>query len=125
LRPKTTRTTRQRTRTSLRNKADALWSKRVRERDGSCRRCGKGPPEVVLQAAHVVPRRYYAVRFDLRNGLALCLGCHKWQTEFPIQGRRFLVDAVGPGLFEELETLAEAPHDKPDYEAILAGLRDA
>lgn len=58
----------------LRKKADDLWAAAVKEDwNHRCAICGKGG---VLHAHHLIPRAHYAVRFDLRNGIALCSYCH-------------------------------------------------
>jgi hypothetical protein len=59
----------------LRDKADALWSYAVREDWGHrCAICGASN----LQAHHLVGRGNQATRYSLRNGIALCEGCHKF-----------------------------------------------
>ena len=53
---------------------DALWSHLVKHRSGNkCQRCLS---IVAVQAHHIIERRYTATRWDLRNGIALCLNCH-------------------------------------------------
>lgn len=93
---------------TLRNKADRLWSEAVRARDGFCQRCGRQPPEIVLQAAHVLSRRYKAIRWDLRNGLALCLGCHHFAHKQPVEWDWFVRDRLGE-MYDELR------HEAVDY----------
>ena len=60
-------------RSSQRTAADRAFSLFIRKRDGACRACGSTDG---LQCAHVWSRRYHAVRFDERNAVALCRGCH-------------------------------------------------
>lgn len=59
----------------LLKKCSEEWSRAVRLRDGKCMRCGATEN---LAAHHWIvsrarSRRY---RFDLRNGVSLCYGCH-------------------------------------------------
>lgn len=56
-------------------KADALWSLCVRSRDGQCVLCGS---KNALQAHHWIVTRNQSnkYKFDLRNGVSLCYGCH-------------------------------------------------
>lgn len=56
-------------------KADDLWSKCIRTRDGECILCGN---KNALQAHHFVVTRAQSAtyRYDLRNGVTLCYGCH-------------------------------------------------
>jgi len=54
---------------TLKRMADQLWSLAVRDDwNNCCAVCGKHP----CHAHHLVPRQHYALRFDLRNGIALC-----------------------------------------------------
>ena len=59
---------------------DVRWSQDVRERDGhTCVYCLAGKDTgTSVQAAHIVPRRYLATRYDLLNGLSLCYQHHQW-----------------------------------------------
>lgn len=88
---------------TLRNKADALWGKAVRQRDGACRRCGKTE---VLQAAHIISRRYKATRWDLDNGIALCRGCHHWNHHFPVEYDWWIRELIGEKKYESLRLQA-------------------
>lgn len=55
---------------SLKNKADRKWAESVkRNAKGRCERCGKYEG---VQSHHVVGRQNHALRFDVRNGVALC-----------------------------------------------------
>ena len=60
-------------------KATRMHSELVRSR-GICARCGRthGP----FDAAHIIPRRYNAVRTDESNAWCLCKGCHLRTTEW-------------------------------------------
>lgn len=110
---------------TLRNKADRLWSLAIRQRDGQCRRCGRGSGEVTLQAAHVISRSYKAVRWDLRNGICLCLGCHHWNHHQPVEFSWWVQDLIGKELYESLrkEALAYVGRVKKiDLEEVIAEL---
>lgn len=91
---------------TLRNKADRLWSLMIRQRDGRCRRCDKEPPEIVLQAAHVISRRYKAIRWDEQNGLALCVGCHHWGHKQPVEFDWWVQGVIGREVYESLRKRA-------------------
>jgi hypothetical protein len=58
--------------------ADRLFSRYVRDRDGVCTGAAvlNGECRGILQAAHVVGRRNYAVRFSPMNCWSLCQGHH-------------------------------------------------
>ncbi len=56
-------------------KADSLWSLCVRSRDKECVLCGS---KSSLQAHHWIVTRNQSskYKYDLRNGVTLCYGCH-------------------------------------------------
>ena len=78
----------------LRRKAFSLWTKCVKERDNhTCQLCGARDGELnangkptIINAHHVIGRRCKALRFDVRNGLALCAGCHRFSPVGPHRG---------------------------------------
>lgn len=53
---------------------DMIWSFSVKERDGNvCRRCGKRDH---LNSHHVIKRMFKALRWDIDDGITLCVGHH-------------------------------------------------
>ncbi len=59
----------------LRDMADRLWSIAVRsDWNWKCAVCGKGP----CDAHHMIPRANEAMRYSLRNGVALCSSHHQF-----------------------------------------------
>ena len=60
-------------RSTLINKADALWRTIVRA-GGKCEWCGGSGG--VLHAHHIMGRSRHSLRWDLRNGVCLCYSCH-------------------------------------------------
>ena len=58
-------------------RADKLWSEIIRSK-GKCEVCGETE---YLNPHHVVGKRNHAVRFDFRNGVCLCSGCHTMKTK--------------------------------------------
>ena len=127
LRPKTTRTTRQRTLTSLRKEADRLFSRYIRHRDGVCQaRDEDRPCGGVLQCAHLISRRpgYLATRYDHDNAVALCAAHHKWFTERPLEWWDWCENRLGPVRWEELRDRAKASKGRPDYQPIIDDLTE-
>jgi 5-methylcytosine-specific restriction endonuclease McrA len=61
-----------------RNKADILFSKLVRARDGKCIKCGATDH---IQCCHILPREERAFRWHLENAITLCPSCHKWSRD--------------------------------------------
>ena len=59
-------------RKTQRNRLDKKWSLIIR-RPGKCEICGSLGP---LNAHHIFGSRYISTRWDLDNGICLCVGCH-------------------------------------------------
>lgn len=102
--------------------ADKLCGAIVRAR-GVCEAEGEhnGP----LQWAHGFSRSYRAVRWDLRNGFALCAGHHFWFTNHPIEWDNWLQAKWGPDLYIVMRRLAvNAGGVKPDFPSLIAFLKE-
>lgn len=97
---------------------DALCGSIVRAR-GRCEVCGKTSD---LQWAHGFSRRYRMVRWDLRNGFAICRGDHLKYTMRPLEWDEWLRARWGDALYAELRALALS-EQKVDHKAVLASLR--
>lgn len=60
------------------------WAKKIRERDKWCQICGPGlalaegwkAPK--LAAHHLIPREFDEYRWDIDNGMLLCVHHHVW-----------------------------------------------
>lgn len=76
-----------RTPQSVKNSCDDLWGKVVKARAGGrCEHCGQQPPNAyAYHAHHVWGRTDHRLRFEIRNGVALCWTCHRWAEEMPIE----------------------------------------
>ena len=63
--------------TKIKKRCDKLWSEITRSRNnGLCERCNSP----ANQAHHVIGRKNYNLRWDLRNGCLLCPNCHWLQS---------------------------------------------
>ena len=100
-------------RTYYRNKADKLFSQIVRSL-GYCLKCGKTGR---IDAAHIISRRFSNTRHDLRNGMPLCVGCHRWGHDRPTEFARFAEKVKGKKTIRELERKSRLL-TKPDYKQI-------
>lgn len=70
-----------RTVSSVKASCDRTWSKIVRA-GGICERCGTTPASsYAFHAHHVYGRKNHRLRFEPRNGCALCYTCHRWAEE--------------------------------------------
>ncbi len=64
---------------------DRMWRKIILiTAGGRCEMCGKYTPgkgEIIwIQACHIISRRFWSTRWDLRNGVAGCQDCHDHKT---------------------------------------------
>lgn len=57
----------------LKKKADEVFSKYIRKRDGRCFTCGNTDN---LQCGHYIPRDCLELRYNERNCHAQCVGCN-------------------------------------------------
>ena len=98
-------------------KLDSLWSTRIRSK-GRCEVCGK---DGYLNAHHIVGRRNRALRWDLRNGVCLCPGCHTFKTESAHQDLIWFNDWLKNNKAEDIDYLREKKNEicKPDFDIIL------
>lgn len=100
-------------------KADALFSKIVKERDGQCMACGATE---FLQCAHIITRSYKAIRCHLDNAVALCRSCHVSFTHRPLEWQEW-VEAQFPGRWDRLRKEALA-YGRVDWKARHDELRE-
>lgn len=89
-------------------KADRVFSEFIRQRDGwVCRHCGKDFSQrpINLHCSHFWSRRYYSTRYDPKNCIALCAGCHIFGLEKEKQGiyRQMMIDLLGEEEYKKLE----------------------
>lgn len=111
-------------RTTQRNKADRLFSQMIRARDGH--RCvipGCMTAFDVPQCAHLVSRRYYAVRHDPSNAVCLCRVHHMMYTHNPVAWDLWVEGRLGVDAWRELKTRALSL-EKVDYEDVIAKLEE-
>lgn len=83
---------------------DREFSLFIRERDRVCQRCGK---DRNLQCAHIVSRTYRKTRWDPDNAMALCFGCHKTFTHWPLEWEAFVITRMGEEGYRELKLKAQ------------------
>ncbi len=72
--------TKTKSKTTLKNQADKLWSKIIGSKT-YCEVCGKKGSN----AHHIIGRINHNVRWDIRNGCFLCYGCHFKAHNDPIE----------------------------------------
>ncbi len=102
--------------THAKREADRVFAEDVR-RVGHCERCGKTTD---LQCSHFISRRYLGTRWVRLNAECLCVGCHKFLTERPIEARDRARELLGATVYDELEDRARRFIGPVDYAAIIA-----
>lgn len=107
-------------RTTLKNKADRLFSQYIRQRDGGCVACLSVEN---LQCAHIFTRSYLNTRFDEDNAVCLCAGCHKFYTHRPIEWSDFIIARIGEEKYQDVRMRAVSTDTRIDYEAVIEVLQ--
>lgn len=91
-------------RKTLRNKADRLWSAAVRKEAGhKCQNPKCKTSGMRVDAHHIISRNIYNLRYELVNGLCLCVVCHHKAGTNPIFHNRLIKEHRTA---EEIEYLA-------------------
>lgn len=102
---------------------DKLFSLYIRQRDNfTCQRCFKQfvPPTSGLHCSHFHGRRKKSVRWDERNAVSFCHGCHVHMTENPEEHRAFFLALLGQKNYDRLMLDANMVR-KPD--TVLIGIK--
>lgn len=89
-------------------KADTLFSRYIRSRDGKCVRCGRIEN---LQCSHFWPRAISSTRYDPDNCDTLCYACHYgnakgWEHSKQGEYRSFKLNQLGKYRYQQLEERA-------------------
>lgn len=100
-------------------KADVLFSKLVRDRDGACVHCAATEG---LQCAHIISRSYKSIRTDFDNAVALCRGCHVKFTHRPLEWEAW-VNTQYPGRWDALRSKALL-YERVDWKLRYESLRE-
>jgi hypothetical protein len=93
-------------------KLDKLWSLLVKHRAGwRCEYCGSR--EKMLNSHHIYSRSNRSTRWDLTNGVCLCVGHHTFSTEFsahktPTEFTEWLYKEKGEEFMSNLRVQAHA-----------------
>jgi len=85
----------------LKKKADVVFKKYIRTRDGRCLHCGR---TTNLQASHTIPvSKGNRLRYDERNVITLCHHCHlNWWHKNPLEGSKWFKETF-PQDYEYLQ----------------------
>lgn len=85
-------------------RADKLVGDFVKTRDRGC--VARGSHQGSLQWAHVISRRYRAVRWDPMNAVTLCAGHHMYFTHRPLEWDVWVAGRIGAEAYEDLKRRA-------------------
>jgi hypothetical protein len=115
------------TKTTLRRKADKLWSKIILSR-GYCEKCGKSNDQ--LHPHHVIGRRNLSTRWCLVNGICLFAGCHTMSTWSAHQDPQGFMEWYKENRATNYEHIKKEKNEiikrsLEDYEILVAELEDA
>jgi hypothetical protein len=80
---------------------------------GSCRRCGK---KKNLQCAHIFSRNNRSVRWDFKNVVCLCAGCHFWAHANPVLFTEWVRQFLGEDKYATLKLQANTIRQFATYE---------
>ena len=82
--------------------------KRAMQRVGGCERCkALRQSHKELQTAHFHSRRKHTTRWDIRNSVGLCGGCHQYLDSNKEAKIAFEIECLGEEEYERLYVLAE------------------
>ena len=105
--------------TKLKKKADTLWSRYIRYRDGEkrpdgwysqCITCGVWKPIAQMQNGHFVSRACNLLRYDDENCNCQCPRCNIFHGGEQYQYSRALDDKYGDGTAEKLHNQRHINH---------------
>ena len=92
-------------------KLDKAWSKLIKLRAGmKCEVCHKTSP---LNSHHIYTRSKRATRWDVLNGVCLCVGCHTFSSKFsahgtPVEFTEWLYEKRGTEFMDRLRLKANS-----------------
>jgi predicted restriction endonuclease len=102
-------------RKKLTQECDLLWSQIIRSKN-KCQLCGKTEG---LQAAHIFSRTNKNTRWDVQNGLCLCLRCHLYFAhKEPMLFAEKVKEMLGQKVYRELRQRAQISAKGQDLQAI-------
>ncbi len=99
---------------------DADWAKLIKLRSGGkCEYCGK---DSGLNAHHIFSRSNYSTRWDVNNGISLCVSHHTFSSGFsahktPAEFVEWIKEYRGADWYDMLRKKAKEIY-KPDYEEV-------
>lgn len=111
---------------AIKKKMDVLWSQIIRKRNnGNCEVCGN----LGQNSHHVIGRKNLNLRWNLKNGINLCISCHVFGKNSAHQNSLFFMELFKSIREEDYYYLKENQHiiisyKIADYELILENLKE-
>ena len=105
---------------------DRLWQKAVRVGKDSCEYCGK---KGALNGHHIFTRSRMNTRWDIENGILLCVGCHTFSSRFsahktPYKFFKWLEKERGAAWVNTLQKKSDKVAKGTNKEKIMQKLQD-
>ncbi len=89
---------------TLRNQADKLFYQRCLEINPDCLLCGKKAQQI----HHFKPKSHYGhLRYELLNGISLCMRCHFLLTHSDSSLQAEIADKMGAKWYNKIQQLAK------------------
>jgi len=89
-----------------------LWSKAVKIKYSyKCAYCKRSDKEARLNSHHIFSRRHKATKYDLDNGICLCVDHHKFKPFSAHESPEFIlwmIDFIGKEKYEDLKRRANS-----------------
>lgn len=107
-------------RTSLKRKADTLFSLYIRKRDGHCLKCGA---TTNLQCSHLIRRENLAHRWDPKAAFTLCYKCHIcWWHKEPLDANMWIAENFPDMNLYYWDHKEDVQTEAVDYEKLISQL---
>lgn len=106
-------------------KLDQLWAKKIKERAGhKCEYCLEEGEHVWLNACHIFGRRNRTLRWDMENGICLCVAHHRMFDQRMPESEKIRRIVIGEERIERLTKKAPIIAKNQDFKQIKQELEE-
>ncbi len=114
------------TKKQLKKACDIAWSLAIRSK-GYCEICGSNGYQ--LNAHHIIGRAVMILRFDIKNGVCLCVNCHEFSNDSVKNNPLKFINWLKQNRLDDLEYVENkaeliAHYTILDYERIYKELKE-
>lgn len=100
----------------LEKDCDNLWSKIIKHKAGwKCEKCGRDG--LGLNSHHIFSRRFKNTRWDLDNGICLCVACHFMAHQRSIEFAEWIIKSK-KNQYEKIKFHSTIRHRKVDMKSL-------